>query len=164
MTDPTQALLDEVQLLSGVNGQQVASHHLTGQRDSVAVAGLLGQQVLSAAVKHPGLALCGRARRTLIIQYTFFNDAIVNTSMTLLFWLPVLFYSLYPLVFSCHFLLPAHNTVFHFHFADTFVQPTISPFISVCSQCYVSLLCSCDPPQSHFPPTLVLTSASSTSE
>lgn len=85
VTNPTQALLDEVQLLSGVNGQQVASHHLTGQRDSVPVKVLLGQQVLSATVKDPGLALCGRVRRTIIIQYTFLNDAVLNISMALLF-------------------------------------------------------------------------------
>lgn len=68
-TDPLQAFLDEVQLLSGVDGQQVGSHHLTGQRDAVPVKGLLGQKVLGPAVKHPGLALCGGARGTIIIPY-----------------------------------------------------------------------------------------------
>lgn len=59
VTNPPQSLLDEVHLLSGVNGEQVGSHHLTGQRDSVPVKGLLRQQILSSAVKHPGLTLCG---------------------------------------------------------------------------------------------------------
>lgn len=59
VTDPSQPLLDEVQLLSGVYGQQVGSHHLTGQRDGVPGKGLLRQQVLSSTVKHPGLTLCG---------------------------------------------------------------------------------------------------------
>ncbi len=74
VTDPSQALLYEVQLFSGVNGQQVRSHHLTGQRDGVPVKGLLRQQVLSSTVKHPGLALCGQARRTIIIQiFKYYN-------------------------------------------------------------------------------------------
>lgn len=71
VTDPPQALLDEVQLLFRVNGQQISSHHLTGQRDRVPVKGLLDQQVLSPTVKHPGLVLCGGARRIIITQDTF---------------------------------------------------------------------------------------------
>lgn len=58
-TNPPRVLLDKVELLSGVDGQQVSSHHLAGQRDAVPAERLLHQEVLGAAVEHPRLAVCG---------------------------------------------------------------------------------------------------------
>lgn len=58
-TNPPYVLLDKVQLLSGVDGDQISSHHLTGQRHAVPVERLLHQKVLGATVKHPRLAVCG---------------------------------------------------------------------------------------------------------
>lgn len=64
LTDLLQALFDKVQLLPGVDGQQVGSHHLTGQRDAAPVKGLLGQEILGPPVEHPGLTLWEGANST----------------------------------------------------------------------------------------------------